>query len=362
MFLNINFFLMDLQKSVKAKLVLEDGTVFLGKSFGFDSSTAGEIVFCTGMVGYPESLTDPSYCGQILVNTYPLIGNYGVPKHKKKGVSNIESTKIQVKGLIVSDYSVDYSHWNAKKSLSNWLKEFKIPAIYGIDTRALTQKLRNKGTMLGKIVIEKETDFFNPNELNLVEKVSCEKKELIGKGNKKIALVDFGVKHNIIRSLMKKKIQILRVPWNTKLKELDVDGFVLSNGPGNPALLKEPIANVKELLKEERPIFGICLGNQILGHAAGIKTFKLKFGHRSQNQPCINTETNNCIITSQNHGYALENKMKNGFEKWFINANDKTIEGIKHKKKPFYSVQFHPEASPGPTDANYLFDEFKAIL
>ncbi|MFH1588346.1 MAG: glutamine-hydrolyzing carbamoyl-phosphate synthase small subunit [Candidatus Diapherotrites archaeon] len=353
---------MDLRKSVKAKLVLEDKSVFYGKSFGFNSSTAGEIVFCTGMVGYPESLTDPSYSGQILVNTYPLIGNYGVPEHKKSIPSNLESNKIQVKGLIVQDYSFQYSHWNAKKSLGKWLQEFKVPALYGIDTRALTQKLRSKGTMLGKIVIEKETDFFNPNEINLVEQVSCAEEKSIGKGNKKIALVDFGAKHGIIRSLNKRNLKVLIVPWNAKLKNLDVDGFVLSNGPGDPALLKKPIANVKELLKNEKPVFGICLGNQILGHAAGIKTYKLKFGHRSQNQPCINQETNNCIITSQNHGYALENKMKNGFEKWFVNANDKTIEGIKHKRKPFYSVQFHPEACPGPNDADYLFDEFKEML
>lgn len=385
----MSFFLMD-QKIKPAKLVLSDNTVFFGKSFGFNSSVSGEVVFCTGMTGYPESLTDPSYFGQILVFTYPLIGNYGVPKNKK-----LESEKIQVKGLIASDYSFDYSHWTAKKSLAQWLKEFKVPAIYGIDTRALTQKLRSKGTMLGKIIIEKEKQltepkemnstktgikffnsiksnsnnltekelgFFDPNKFNLAEKVSCEKKHWIGKGNKKIVLVDFGVKQSIIRSLTERKIKVLRVPWNTDLINLDVDGFVLSNGPGNPALLKGPIKNIRKLLDDSRPVFGICLGNQLLGRAAGIKTFKLKFGHRSQNQPCINLKTGNCIITSQNHGYALENKMKNGFIKWFENANDKTIEGIKHKNKPFFSVQFHPEANPGPKDSDYLFDEFKEML
>ncbi len=345
------------QKISSAKLILSDGTVFSGKSFGFNSSVSGEVVFSTGMTGYPESLTDPSYSGQILTLTFPLIGNYGVNK-----ISELESNKIQVKGLIIDDYSFSFSHWNSKKSLADWLKEFKIPAAYGIDTRALTQKLRAKGTMTGKIVIGKNTEFFDPNKINLVEKVSCEKHQWIGKGNKKIALIDFGVKQSIIRSLVNRKIKVLKVPWNSNLKELDVDGFVLSNGPGDPALLKKPIENIKELLKDARPIFGICLGNQLLGRAAGIKTFKLKFGHRSQNQPCINLETKNCIITSQNHGFALENKMKNGFMKWFENANDKTIEGIKHKTKPFFSVQFHPEANPGPLDANYLFDEFKEKL
>ncbi len=348
-------------KISEIKLILSDKTVFSGKSFGFPSSVSGEVVFCTGMTGYPESLTDPSYSGQILVLTYPLIGNYGVAEKN----SEFESKKIQVKGLIVSDYSFEFSHWSAKKSLADWLKEFKVSAIYGVDTRALTQKLRSKGTMLGKIVFEKEkkeTGFFDPNKINLAEKVSCKKKQWIGKGNKKIALVDFGVKENIVRSLVKRKIKVLRVPWNSKLKELDVDGFVLSNGPGDPALLSEPVKNIRELLSDSRPVFGICLGTQLLGRAAGINTFKLKFGHRSQNQPCINTETKNCIITSQNHGFALENKMKNNFIKWFENANDKTVEGIKHKKKPFFAVQFHPEASPGPTDSNYLFDYFKEML
>ncbi|MBU2476863.1 glutamine-hydrolyzing carbamoyl-phosphate synthase small subunit [Candidatus Micrarchaeota archaeon] len=349
-------------KKVRAKLVLSDNTVFLGYSFGFPFSSSGEVVFSTGMTGYPESLTDPSYSGQILVFTYPLIGNYGIPAHNKKNVSNLESEKIQVKGLIVGDYSEEFSHWSAEKSLSSWLKENKVPAIFGVDSRALTQKLRSKGTMLGKIIIEKEIPFFDPNKLNLVEKVSCSKNEWFGKGNKKVALVDFGAKHGIIRSLLKRKIKILRVPWNSPLNELDVDGFVLSNGPGDPSLLSVPIQNIKKLFSDSKPVFGICLGNQLLGRAAGINTFKLKFGHRSQNQPCINLETNNCIITSQNHGFALENKMKNDFVKWFVNANDKTIEGIKHKSKPFFSVQFHPEASPGPTDSDFLFDEFKEML
>ncbi|MFH1663946.1 MAG: glutamine-hydrolyzing carbamoyl-phosphate synthase small subunit [archaeon] len=344
-------------KSQRVELILEDGTVFSGKSFGFPESVSGEVVFSTGMTGYTESLTDPSYCGQILVLTYPLIGNYGVPNKKE-----FESKRIQVKGLIAGDYSFEFSHWSAEKSLAEWLKEFKVPALTGIDTRALTQKLRSNGTMLGKIVIGKDTEFFDPNKINLVEKVSCEKKHWIGKGNKKIALVDFGAKQGIIRSLTKRKIKVLRVPWNSSLKELDVDGFVLSNGPGDPALLNQPIENIKELLKEERPVFGICLGNQLLGRAAGINTFKLKFGHRSQNQPCINLETKNCFITSQNHGFALENKMKNNFIKWFENANDKTVEGIKHKTKPFFSVQFHPEACPGPTDTEFLFDEFRELL
>jgi carbamoyl-phosphate synthase small subunit len=345
-------------KQKKAKLILKDGAVFEGTSFGYEGSCAGEVVFSTAMTGYPESLTDPSYCEQILVITYPLIGNYGVPFHSKKVPSNLESEKIQVKGLVVSDYSFYYSHYEAKRSLSQWLVENGVPAITGVDTRALTQKLRSAGTMPGKIVIEKNISFSDSCKTNLVERVSCTKKEWFGSGNKKVALLDCGVKQGIMRSLMERKIKVMRVPWNESLKGLDVDGFVLSNGPGDPALLKIVVENIKELFKDERPVFGICLGNQLLGLAGGMKTYKLKFGHRGLNQPCKNLETNQCIITSQNHGYALENKEKNGFKKWFVNLNDKTVEGIRHKTKPFFSVQFHPEACPGPMDAAYLFNEF----
>ncbi len=352
-----------MKKGFPARLILEDGTVFSGKSFGFNSSSAGEAVFNTGMVGYPESLTDPSYCGQILVFTYPLIGNYGVPGKKKEfGLSKFfESERIQVKGLVVADYSQEWSHWNSEKSLGDWLKEEKVPAISGVDTRALTKRLREKGTMLGKIVLGKDVEFFDPNKVNLVQEVSGKKVLEHGKGRKKIAVVDCGVKNNIIRSLVNRKVKVYRVPWNCDLVKsgLDFDGVVLSNGPGNPKQCRETIENVKKLLKEEIPIFGICLGNQILALAAGANTFKLKYGHRGQNQPCEELDSGKCFITAQNHGYAIKgSSMGRGWGEWFKNLNDGTNEGIKHRVKPFYSVQFHPEFNPGPTDTGFLFDKF----
>ncbi len=348
---------------LKARLVLEDGSSFSGFSFGFEKAAAGEVIFNTGMVGYPESLTDPSYRGQILALTYPLIGNYGVPeKILKEGIiSNFESHKIQISGLIVSDYSTEYSHWAAVKSLGKWLKEEKIPAITGIDTRALTKKLREKGTMLGKIVFEGDIDFFDPNKTNLVDEVSIHKSVVYGKRGKKILLIDCGVKNSIILSLLKRNLTVIRVPWDYDFwnKEFDFDAIVISNGPGDPKQCAETIKNVRRAIMEELPSFGICLGNQILALAAGADTYKLKYGHRSQNQPCQLVDSNRCFITSQNHGYAVdENTLPEQWLSWFRNANDGTNEGIRHKSKPFMSVQFHPEATPGSVDTDFLFDNF----
>jgi carbamoyl-phosphate synthase small subunit len=346
----------------RAKLVLEDNTVFFGESFGANCSRAGEVVFNTGMVGYPETLTDPSYYGQILVLSFPLIGNYGVPlKQWENGLFNFfESDKIHLSGLIVSNYCNNFSHWSAVKSLGQWLKEQGIPAITGIDTRALILKIRSRGVMLGKIVIEKDVNFFNPNNKNLVEFVSEKKIISYGEGRKKIVLIDCGVKNSIIRCLIKRKVKILRVPWNFPLMEsgLDFDGIVISNGPGNPKQCVETINTIKKALSDERPIFGICLGNQLLALAAGANTFKLKFGHRSQNQPCNLIGSKRCFITSQNHGFAVSKSLPKGWIVWFENGNDKTIEGIRHKSKPFMAVQFHPEGNPGPNDTEFLFDEF----
>ncbi len=359
----------------EAELVLQDGTVFQGKSFGADVSVPGEVVFNTGMVGYPESLTDPSYKGQILVLTYPLIGNYGVPDNggssrDEYGLPlNFESEKIQAEGLVVADYSFDHSHYTAAKSLLQWLKEEGKPAIFGIDTRQLTKKLREKGVMLGKIVVEGcgDVEFEDPNLRNLVADVSIDKKTVYnGNGKRKVVLIDCGVKLNIIRSLVKRGCCVIRVPWDYDFladKEIDFDGIVISNGPSDPKMCTTTIKNVAAAMEKEIPTFGICLGNQILALAAGGDTYKLKYGHRSQNQPCINLETKRCYITTQNHGYAVNMKaMPAGWEELFVNANDGTNEGLRHKNKPFMSVQFHPEATPGPVDAEFLFDEFLRMM
>lgn len=346
----------------KAKLVLKDGTVFHGYSFGAKEPVIGEVVFNTGMVGYTESLTDPSYRGQILVLTYPLIGNYGVPEYEKEEnlLKYFESDKIQVQGLLVSDYSSTYSHWNAKKSLSKWMIEHNIPGIYDIDTRELTKKLRTKGTMLGKIIYDKEKiSFEDPNKRNLASEVSINKPVIYMKGKKKIILVDCGVKNNIIRAFLKRNFTVVRVPWNYNFIKEKANGIIISNGPGDPKKCNKTIEHVKVALSKNIPILGICLGSQILALAAGADTYKLKYGHRSQNQPCVEVGTNRCYITTQNHGYAVDSDtLPEDWREWFYNSNDETNEGIKHISKPFFGTQFHPEASPGPDDTEFLFDLF----
>ena len=350
-----------------AKLILEDGDVLQGFSFGYEGPTSGEVVFNTGMVGYPESLTDPSYYGQILTLTYPLIGNYGVPKDVFEDGLNIsfESDKIQIKALLVSEYSQDHHHWNSEKSLSDWLRENKIPAIQGIDTRTLTKKLRYQGTMLGKIVFDEgeDIDYYNPNNENLVARVSVSEPIEYGAGDKTVILVDCGCKTNIIRSLITRGVRVRRVPWNYDFMQDDFDGVMISNGPGDPKQVRQTINKVRDVMKLEKPIFGICMGNQILSLAAGANTYKLKFGHRGQNQPCIEVGTDRCYITSQNHGFAVDgDTLPEGWEPWFVNANDGSNEGIRHSTLPFMSVQFHPEAMPGPVDTAYLFDRFIGML
>ncbi|MBD3244384.1 MAG: glutamine-hydrolyzing carbamoyl-phosphate synthase small subunit [Candidatus Moranbacteria bacterium] len=364
----------------KAQLVLEDGSRFEGFSFGSSRENDGEVVFNTGMVGYNESLTDPSYSGQILVFTYPLIGNYGVPGDKKiQGISTVfESSRAHVRGLIVSQYCQNYSHWKAKSSLGDFLKSQKIPAITGIDTRALTKKLRQKGVMLGKILIKNygkkfsSLNFHDPNERDLVKQV-CAKKVTgyFGSGSlknaktsvKKILFLDCGAKNNIFHSFLKYKVQIIRVPKDYNIKNQDFDGLFISNGPGDPEKNPQTIKSVKWAIEKNKPVFGICLGQQIMGLAAGAKKFKLKYGHRSQNQPCIELGTNRCYLTSQNHGFCVDKKsLKKDWEPWFVNANDGTLEGIKHKSQRFFAVQFHPEATPGPNDTNWLIKKFVDIL
>lgn len=346
----------------KVSLILEDGTRFEGKSFGYDKSVSGEVVFYTAMTGYPESLTDPSYTGQILVSTYPLIGNYGVPSDQMKDDINAfyESNKVHISGLIISDYSQEYSHWNSIKSLGDWLKESKVPGLYGIDTRALTKILRVKGSMLGKIEFADEPiELDDPNIHNLVDMASTKERKVYGDGEHKVVLVDCGVKYNIIRCLLKRNTTVIRVPWNYDFTQENYDGVFLSNGPGDPAMCQATIDNIAKALKGDKPIMGICLGNQLLARAAGGDTYKLKFGHRSHNQPVLLAGTDRCFITSQNHGYAVSpDSLPSDWEAMFTNVNDNTNEGIRHKTKPFFSTQFHPEAASGPVDTEYLFDEF----
>lgn len=349
-----------------AILHLGNGLDIKGYSFGYEGTTSGEVVFNTAMVGYPESLTDPSYSGQILCVTYPLVGNYGVPRQRiVDGISTaFESDKIHVKGLIISDYSFKYSHWSAVKSLDEWLKEFKIPAIFGVDTRNLTQILREEGSMLGSITPEgydPPCDLYDPNIENQVAIVSTDK--VIRYGNpsgKRVVLLDCGVKNNILRCLLKDPdIEIVRVPWDYDFTSERYDGLFISNGPGNPEFCNVAVENIKKAMKLEKPIFGICMGNQLLAKAGGAGTFKLKYGHRSHNQPVRLVGSNRCYITSQNHGFAVESdSIGSDWEPLFLNMNDGTNEGLRHKSGRFFSVQFHPEASSGPTDTEFLFANF----
>jgi len=351
-----------MKNRIQVRLTLEDGTIFYGHSFGSPTSAAGEVVFNTAMTGYPESLTDPSYRGQILCLTYPLVGNYGAPEKSEENdlYRFFESSAVHIAGLIVSDYSFEYSHWNASESLDEWLKSNKVPGIYGIDTRALTKRIREKGAMLGKVEPDgTETGFYDPNRVNLVAEVSIQEKKVYGSGNHKIILVDCGVKYNIIRNLLKRDTTIIRVPWDYDFHDEDYDGLFLSNGPGDPKMCGTTIENIKKSFSGEKPVFGICLGNQLMALASGADTYKLKYGHRSHNQPVIQVGTDKAYITSQNHGFAVDNNtLGKDWEPLFININDQTNEGMKHKDKPFFSTQFHPEASGGPTDTDYLFDVF----
>ena len=348
-------------KNKNAKLILKDGTFFEGKSFGAEKSIAGEVVFATGMVGYPEAITDPSFCGQILVMTYPLTGNYGVPKKEFW-----ESGKIQISGLIVCNYIDTPSHHASQKTLGAWLKEEGVPALEIKDTRLLTKKLRMEGVMLGKIIADKSSHgsgknikFQDPNLRNLVAEVSTKKILSFGKGKHAVVLIDCGLKQNIVRRLVARGLKVMVVPWDTDVLKLNFlfSAVIISNGPGDPKMVKVAINNVKKIIKKGIPILGICLGNQILTLALGGDTYKLKFGHRSQNQPVVEVGTNRCYLTTQNHGFAV-GVIPKGFNEWFSNANDKTNEGIIHKTKPFMSVQFHPESSPGPIDTDWVFDFF----
>ena len=356
-----------MRQTKRATLVLEDGTRFEGESFGYDAATAGEVVFNTAMTGYPESLTDPSYRGQILVTTYPILGNYGVPPRREKDdVSEYyESNHIHARAIVAQDYSFDHSHWQADRSLGQWLCEEKIPGIFGIDTRALTKHLREKGSMLGKIIPEGAADipFYDPNRENLVAETSCKEVEYHGDGDKTVVLVDCGVKHNIIRCLTRRGVKVVRVPWDYDFTTIPYDGLFISNGPGNPDMAEATVRHLRQAMEIGKPICGICMGNQLLAKAAGAKVYKLKYGHRSHNQPVRRVGTNQCFVTSQNHGFAVDSAtLPDEWEPLFVNMNDGTNEGIRHKTKPFFSAQFHAEASSGPKDTELFFDEFISMI
>ena len=355
----------------KATLILDDGTRFEGESFGYEKPVAGEVVFNTAMTGYPESLTDPSYAGQLMTLTYPLVGNYGVPPFTiaADGIPDfMESERIHAEALIVSDYSEHYSHWNACESLSSWLKREHVPGITGIDTRRLTKVLREHGVMMGHIVmdgLESGIASIPYSSVNYVDKVSC--KEIIRYNTgaeKTIILVDCGVKSNILRCLIRRGVEIVRVPWDYDFTALDYDGIFISNGPGDPDQCGPAVDNLKRAMSlSDKPIFGICMGNQLLAKAGGAQTYKLKYGHRSHNQPVRMVGTNRCFITSQNHGFAVDaTTLGDAWQPLFSNMNDGSNEGIRHKSKPWFSVQFHPEAASGPTDTEFLFDDFVKLL
>jgi carbamoyl-phosphate synthase small subunit len=359
----------------RARLVLEDGTEFAGSSFGNARSVAGEVVFTTGMTGYPQTLTDPSYRGQIIVSTYPLAGNYGVPLAAKKlaphmdgyGIPvHFESERIQASGFIVSENCEEPSHFANGATLSEWLEAGGVPGICGIDTRALTMRLRERGVMRGKIVVDgaKDVSLDSGGTGNVVAEVSCDSVKVYTPGGDserrlRIALVDCGAKANILRCLLARGVSVVRVPWNHDLRGLDYDGLFLSNGPGDPKACGKTIANLRRVFRTEKPVFGICLGNQLMALAAGGDTYKLPYGHRAQNQPCADLSTGRCYITSQNHGYAVRGEsLPPGWVPWFVNVNDGTIEGIRSENGLFSAVQFHPEGCPGPRDTEFLIDRF----
>jgi carbamoyl-phosphate synthase small subunit len=357
-----------------ALLVLEDGSEYSGQAFGKARSQAGEVVFTTGMTGYPQSLTDPSFRGQILVSTYPLVGNYGVPVKSKSGEPffdnngipiHFESERIQAAGFVVSELCEEPSHFASGATLAAWLEKGNVPGIYGVDTRALTERLRERGVMRGKIHVEGKGDVTiesgvmrHPVADVSHTEVAAFQPEGAG-GRIKIVLVDCGAKANILRCLLARGVEVIRVPWNYDVSGIAYDGLFLSNGPGDPKDCGRTIAAVRKAFTIGKPIFGICLGNQIMALAAGADTYKLPYGHRGQNQPCVEAGTNRCYITSQNHGYAVRGEtLPRGWEPWFTNANDGTIEGIRSTTRPFSAVQFHPEGCPGPRDTEFLIDRF----
>ncbi len=350
--------------------------------FGHSTTVVGEIVFNTGMVGYPETLTDPSYSGQILTLTYPLVGNYGVPNPESKDDDGIpkyfESDKIQIRGLVIHELSQTASHWNLSMTLDEWLYNEKIPGISGIDTRALTKKLREKGVMMAALTVsdseidveeikKKLSSATNYNSEEFMDVVSTKSEQTYGKEKQSVVVIDAGAKNAILRNIRDIGFKVIKVPWNTPIEKIlsyKPKGVVISNGPGDPQKCPDTIQVAKSLIEKNIPTLGICLGAQIIGLAGNADTYKLKYGHRGQNKPCLNLDNNQVYVTSQNHGYCInpESLKNSDFDLWFSNTDDKTVEGIKHKKQKCIAVQFHPEASPGPYDCKFIFEELKNLM
>ena len=361
-----------------ALLALEDGTIFRGKSFGAPIDAWGEVVFNTSMIGYPELLTDPSYHEQIVVMTYPILGSYGVPAYSlcdEHGLPlHYESDSIKVKGYAIHTLSKP-SHWSSERRLEDWLEHEKVPGIQGIDTRAATRRIRANGTMLGLLktsdseiglehVKEELSRLTDPNNMDLVRNVSpSEPIHYVNNSDATVVVLDCGVKYGIVRNLLASRASVVRVPYDYSVNEIlefEPRRIVISNGPGDPKKCSETIETARELLETDIPIMGICLGMQILALAAGADTYKLKFGHRAVNHPCVDLKTGRCYITTQNHGFTVnsESLAQTKFSTRFVNINDKTIEGIVHKNKEIMGVQWHPESAPGPYDTRFLFDQF----
>ncbi len=370
------------RNSKDAFLLLQDGSLFFGRGFGAETDAVGEVVFNTGMVGYNESLTDPSYAGQILCFTYPLIGNYGVPSYKtldRYGLPRFfESGSIKVTGAVVQEACAAPSHWASSRSLAKWLDSEGVPGIEGVDTRALVTRLREAGVMMGVIANGKEAgdlerlrralaEASRYETQNLVKTVSVTAPVIDGGGERRVVLLDCGAKLGIVRNLLARGYQVVRLPYDSSYADVakyDPDGVIVSNGPGDPQLCVETVRTVGRLVESDVPLLGICLGEQIVGLSLGGSTFKLKYGHRGQNKPCVDLETGRGYVTSQNHGYALQEKglPETGLEPWFVNSDDHTIEGVRHRSKPCAAVQFHPEATPGPYDTGFVFDRFVADM
>lgn len=356
------------QQAKRARLVLQDGTEFPGEAFGAMQATAGEVVFQTGMVGYPEALTDPSYCGQLLVLTYPLVGNYGVPDTSLLDTNglpkNVESRRVWVAGLVVGEVCEQPSHWAASRTLNQWLIAEGICGIQGIDTRALTKKIREHGSLLGKIVVDGGDDpaFYDPNKVNLVDQVSIKEPRIYNPdGEVRVLVVDLGLKNNQLRCLLKRRACVTVVPWDHQLDPTQYDGLFLSNGPGDPQMCSTTVEHLRSVMAASvtKPIFGICLGHQLLSVAAGCGTYKMKYGNRGHNQPCMHEGSRRCFITAQNHGYAVDTAtVPPDWVSLFTNKNDGSNEGLVHRSMPFFSVQFHPEHCAGPEDLESLFDVF----
>ncbi len=365
-----------------AVLALEDGSLFLGKGFGAETTSIAEVVFTTGMVGYPESMTDPSFAGQLLCFTYPLIGNYGVSSMKDLDSMGLprqfESESIKVSGIIVSEWCEKPSHWASRQTISEWMRSEGIPGISDVDTRALVSKIRESGVMMGvlasgagltnrKGLLKLLNGSSRYDSIDFVRRVSPKKALLYGTSEKTVVLMDCGTKFSIIRNLLKRGYSVVRAPFDYSYADIakhNPSGVVVSNGPGDPQLCLDTIKTTARLIDSEMPTLGICLGNQLVGLSQGAETYKLKYGHRGQNKPVVDLMTGRGYVTSQNHGYTVsrETITKTDLKEWFKNADDDSVEGLVHKGKPCIAVQFHPEASPGPYDTEFVFDSFVSLM